>query len=146
MSCDQCGCDRGYQRHVDAKRLCKKCRDLNITSTSKVHRHVRNCMRANLNARLKQRLLSKNKKSSFDVLPYTIDELIKHLESKFKPKMAWDNHGQGPGTWQIDHITPDSWFVYNSMEDQEFKNCWSLNNLQPLWWHDNCSKGNRYQG
>jgi hypothetical protein len=103
-------------------------------------------MRANLNARLKQRLLSKNKKSSFDVLPYTIDELIKHLESKFKPKMAWDNHGQGPGTWQIDHITPDSWFVYNSMEDQEFKNCWSLNNLQPLWWHDNCSKGNRYQG
>lgn len=146
MSCIQCGSDRGYQTHKDVLRVCTVCRVLNRTFVTKEQRHVRSCMRANLNSRLRQRLLSKNKKSTFDVLPYTVNELMAHLESKFERGMTWENHGQGPGTWQIDHVTPDSWFVYNSMDDQEFLNSWSLDNLQPLWWHDNCSKGNRYQG
>lgn len=30
-SCRQCGQDRGYQRHIDALRVCKPCRDKNIT-------------------------------------------------------------------------------------------------------------------
>jgi 5-methylcytosine-specific restriction endonuclease McrA len=47
---------------------------------------------------------------------------------------------------QIDHITPDSLFEYNSFEDQRFKDSWALENLQPLRKHDNCSKGNKYKG
>lgn len=42
--------------------------------------------------RLKNRLLSKNKKSTFTFLPYTIEELMQHLESKFKPGMTWNNY------------------------------------------------------
>jgi hypothetical protein len=46
----------------------------------------------------------------------------------------------------IDHITPDSWFEYNSTEDRDFKKSWSLDNLQPLWKAENASKGNKYEG
>lgn len=34
-------------------------------------------MKANLVARLKQRLIGKNKKNTFDMLPYTVEELKK---------------------------------------------------------------------
>ena len=56
--------------------------------------------------------------------------------------MSWDNAGE----WHIDHIIPDSWFNYKSIEDQQFKDCWALNNLQPMWKLENISKGNRYSG
>jgi 5-methylcytosine-specific restriction endonuclease McrA len=99
-------------------------------------------MKANLVARLKARLANKNKKSTFDILGYSVDELKVHLESSFKEGMSWDNYGE----WEIDHITPDSWFQYNSTDDEGFKNSWALDNLQPLWKHENIAKGNRYRG
>ena len=142
MSCSQCGLDRGYQTHKDATRVCKSCRDKNVTCYTKEQKRLRGAMKANLVARLKQRLINKNKKSTFDVLPYTVDELKIHLESKFEPWMTWDNYGE----WEIDHITPDSWFKYNSFEDKGFQDSWALENLQPLRKRDNCSKGNRYKG
>jgi hypothetical protein len=78
----------------------------------------------------------------FRHLPYTVQELRSHLESKFTDDMSWDNYGK----WHIDHIKPDSWFTYSSVEDQDFKDSWALSNLQPLWAKDNLSKGNRYIG
>ena len=98
-------------------------------------------MKANLVARLKQRLIGKNKKSTFDILGYTVDELKTHLESLFLPNMAWNNYGKNG--WEIDHITPDSLFKYNSFEDEDFKKSWALSNLQPMWASDNRRKGNR---
>jgi hypothetical protein len=70
---------------------------------------------------------------------FTLAELITHFESNFQPGMTWDNHGE----WQIDHIRPVSSFHYTSILDEEFKQCWSLENLQPLWAVDNMAKGNR---
>jgi hypothetical protein len=99
-------------------------------------------MKANLTARLKQRLIGKNKKSTFDVLGYTVDDLKQHLESKFQLGMTWENYGE----WEIDHVTPDSWFRYNSIEDEDFKKSWDLNNLQPMWVAQNASKSNRWSG
>lgn len=142
MSCIQCGEDRGYQTQKDALRVCSSCRVKNVTKYTKEQKRLRCAMKANLVARLKQRLINKNKKSTFDILPYTVDDLKKHLESKFQPGMTWDNYGE----WEIDHITPDSWFVYNSSEDDGFQKSWSLNNLQPLWKSDNNRKGNRHEG
>lgn len=43
--------------------------------------------------------------------------------------MNWENYAI---YWQIDHIVPISAFNYNSIYDEEFKMCWSLENLQPL--------------
>jgi len=68
---------------------------------------------------------------------YTLDELMAHLESQFKPGMSWDNFGE----WHIDHIRPVSDFDFTTTDDPEFKACWSLWNLQPLWGKDNLIKG-----
>jgi len=84
--------------------------------------------------------LSKGGKSTFSFLPYTVDDLIKHLKSKFKDGMSWKNYGK----WHIDHIKPDCSFDYKSVEDEEFQKCWALDNLQPLWAIDNFRKNRFY--
>lgn len=76
-----------------------------------------------------------------NILGYSLKELMDHLESKFIDGMSWDNYGRFG--WHIDHIKPSSLFKYESIDDDEFKKCWSLNNLQPLWWRDNISKGGK---
>ena len=72
---------------------------------------------------------------------YTIDDLMKWLELKFSNEMTWDNYGK---TWHIDHIVPQSWFHYSSPNENSFKECWKLTNLQPLLVEDNLFKGNRF--
>lgn len=74
---------------------------------------------------------------------YTLEQLMQHLESLFSDGMSWDNYGSH---WHIDHIKPKSWFLYESLEDAAFKECWALSNLQPLEASINCSKGNKYEG
>ena len=54
--------------------------------------------------------------------------------------MNWDNYGE----WHIDHIKPISSFIFESSEDEEFKRCWSLDNLQPMWGIENIKKGNKF--
>ena len=73
---------------------------------------------------------------------YSIDELMTHLEKQFDKKMNWDNYGS---YWWIDHRKPRSLFNYTKPEDLEFKECWSLENLQPMEKIANIKKGNRQQ-
>lgn len=76
-------------------------------------------------------------------LGYTWGDVIRHLESQFYNHpftgeiMSWDNYGK---RWEIDHIIPVSSFKFSSWEDGEFKKCWALTNLQPLWKEFNRSK------
>jgi len=74
-----------------------------------------------------------------DLVGYTLKDLKKHLEKQFIDGMTWDNYGN----WHIDHIIPVSLWEFETSEDNEFKQCWSLANLQPLWAKENISKGNR---
>lgn len=103
---------------------------------------------------LKNEDSSKNGKSWTDFVPYTPFELKQHLENQFESWMSWENHGkyhldtwddddQSTWTWQIDHIVPHSDFHYTSMEDEEFKICWSLENLRPLSAKINLIEGTR---
>ena len=62
------------------------------------------------------------------------------LESQFKDGMTWYNYGE----WHVDHIKPISLFNFKHPTDNEFQECWSLDNLQPLWAIDNLSKGSIY--
>jgi hypothetical protein len=73
---------------------------------------------------------------------YTRQQLVAHIESLFLPNMTWKNYG----AWHIDHVIPKSHFNITSHECVDFKKCWALSNLQPLWESDNCSKGNRFIG
>jgi membrane-associated HD superfamily phosphohydrolase len=75
----------------------------------------------------------------FDILKYTPEELIVHLENQFTDGMTWDNYGQ----WHVDHISPISLHNINEIGDDEFMKCWSLSNLQPLWGDENIRKSNK---
>ncbi len=74
-------------------------------------------------------------------LDYTLEDLIKHLERKFDRNMNWENYGT---YWAVDHIKPKSLFSYISVEDPQFKECWSLKNLRPLEKIANIKKRNQY--
>jgi hypothetical protein len=50
---------------------------------------------------------------------------------KFDPK-TWDDNDTSTWKWQLDHIIPHSDLPYDSVEDENFKKCWSLENLRPL--------------
>ena len=76
-----------------------------------------------------------------DLTGYTTKDLKEHLEKQFTPEMNWENHGS---YWHVDHIKPKSLFKYNSPDDPEFKQCWSLENLQPLESIENLKKSNHY--
>jgi len=83
----------------------------------------------------------KNGRKSFDLLGYTHAELKADLESKFTEGMSWNNYGAGG--WEIDHIIPQSVFNFEKPEDIDFRRCWGLSNLQPMWASDNRSKNNK---
>jgi hypothetical protein len=89
------------------------------------------------------RKLIKNKDNIrvFDLLGYTVGELKEHLEKQFRPGMTWENHGT---VWHIDHKIPSSWYKIESRLDPKIKECWGLDNLQPLFAHENLTKGNRF--
>jgi len=69
---------------------------------------------------------------------FTTKELKQHLESRFVRNMSWDEFLNGK--IHIDHIIPKINFSYNSPDEEEFKKCWSLSNLQPLWATENLKK------
>lgn len=72
---------------------------------------------------------------------YTLDDLMRHLESQFLLGMTWERYGE----FHIDHIRPIASFNFTSPDDLEFRQCWALSNLQPLWAEDNMRKGAKWQ-
>ncbi len=75
----------------------------------------------------------------FDILGYSQHDLIDHLEKQLKDGMTWENYGE----WHVDHKLPITSFNFTTIYDEEFKKCWSLENLQPMWGEENISKSNR---
>lgn len=82
---------------------------------------------------------TKKTSSTFESVGYSLNDLKAHLETLFLDGMSWENYGD----WHIDHIIPISKFNFDSVDCPEFKECWALSNLQPLWAKDNYSKNNR---
>jgi ATP-dependent Lon protease len=87
---------------------------------------------------LKENNVEKNK-HYFDILKYTPEELISHLEKQFTDSMTWENYGE----WHVDHRMPISSFNFESVDDDSFIKCWSLENLQPMWGKENIIKGSK---
>jgi hypothetical protein len=87
---------------------------------------------------LKENNVEKNK-HYFDILKYTPEELISHLEKQFTDSMTWENYGE----WHVDHRMPISSFNFESVDDDSFIKCWSLENLQPMWGKENITKGDK---
>lgn len=86
--------------------------------------------------------VSKNQNTKYlDILGYTKEELKNHLEKQFTKDMTWKAFRDGD--IHIDHIKPQS--LFNLKDINDVKECWSLNNLQPLWAKDNIAKSNKYK-
>jgi hypothetical protein len=91
-----------------------------------------NRLRSNMSSMITRTLRNgKCGKSWFNLIPYSLEELKNHLESKFTKGMTWNNYGKEG--WHIDHIIPRSFFDHSSYDTEDFQKCWALNNLQPLW-------------
>jgi hypothetical protein len=69
------------------------------------------------------------------------ERLKDHLEKQFKPGMTWKNRNK----WHIDHIRPLSSYKYinddGTINKKEIEASWNIKNMQPLWDHENLTKG-----
>ena len=70
-----------------------------------------------------------------------VDNLKQHLERQFLPGMTWDNHGNGAGEWNIDHVQPLASF--DLTDSNQCRVACHFTNLQPLWAKDNRTKSDR---
>ena len=75
------------------------------------------------------------------LLGYSIADLRRHLESLFIDDMSWDKYKDG--LIHIDHVKPQS--LFDLSDDKQWRECWGLSNLQPLWAEDNLRKSNLYK-
>lgn len=118
---------RASQRNARAK---QKKRD----PACKLAGNLRSRMGALLNGRSKSA-------STLKLLGCSIPEWKAHLESLFKPGMAWENYGP---VWHVDHIKPCDLFDLTVPEQQAA--CFNWENTQPLFAVENLKKGCKYAG
>ena len=86
-----------------------------------------------------QTLKTRKTKATWDLLDYTIDELIEHLKKTTPNGYNWQDFMDGK--LHVDHKIPIAVFNYTSADQIDFKRCWALENLQLLPAKDNLSKG-----
>lgn len=79
------------------------------------------------------------------LLGCSFKELCRYLEARFQPGMTWRNRGEmgkrefGTCGWEVDHIRPLASFDLGNVEHRRL--AFHYTNLQPLWQHQNRSKG-----
>lgn len=129
--------------HIGITRICKDCkRKLNNIYMNKRRANGKIRLNISVSRGIESSLKEKKNGRHWETLVgYTLEDLIKHLEKQFKEGMNWDNYGKGG--WEIDHISPISLFQFNTTSDLNFRLCWALKNLQPLWHVDNMKKSNK---
>lgn len=115
---------REYSRNAMRKKL--------ANPADKLHSNVSRAIRASVK--------DKGRRSWEQLVGYSLNDLIVHIEKQFTSGMTWQSHGRGRGKWHIDHIIPRSLFAFSSASDPEFKACWALPNLRPMWSEQNISK------
>jgi hypothetical protein len=125
--------EKNIDKHRENKRNYEKYRK----DTDPIYKLINN-FRTAIYQVLKESNVQKNG-HYFEILKYSPDELITHLEEKFTGEMSWDNYG----IWHVDHIRPISSFNIQEIGDELFMECWSLKNLQPLWGDENIRKSNK---
>lgn len=96
---------------------------------------LRGCLRHRVWMALKGKTKSD---STMGLIGCSLQELKKHLESKFKPGMTWKNYGP---VWHVDHLKPCAKFDLTDPEQQKI--CFHWTNLQPLFKAENMCKGDR---
>jgi hypothetical protein len=125
--------EKNINKHRENKRNYEK----NRKSNDPLYKLISN-FRTAIYQVLKENNIKKNG-HYFEILKYTPEQLINHLEKQFSDEMTWDNYGD----WHVDHKHPISLYNIKEIGDNEFMKCWSLDNLQPMWGVDNIKKSNK---
>lgn len=126
---------KSFLKRMKRSGFLKKYRSRNFES------RIKDSMIANVKHFLKQNKINQkiNHSNIEKILGYSIKQLINHLIS-----FGFDSVDYGYNGWVIDHIKPKSLFKCRGVESIEFRNCWCLENLQPLLHYDNICKGNKF--
>jgi hypothetical protein len=124
-------------KNIDKHREVKRTYQKNKRHADPIYKLISN-FRTAIYTVLKEHNLGKYT-NYFKMVGYLPQDLRTHLEKQFTNGMSWENYGK----WHVDHIKPISSFTFNSSEDEEFKECWSLDNLQPMWGIENIKKSNK---
>lgn len=144
-----CAYSRNYRKTHKKER---EIYDKRYQASNKDKRRCRDNKKYKTNAKLRlnislsvliRRSLKGNKNGAHweDSVGYTLDILRKHLEKQFVNGMSWENYGE----WHVDHIIPISVFNFTEFGHTDFKKCWALKNLQPMWSKDNIVKNNNLE-
>ena len=137
--------EKAYCRACPGTAFCKK----HLTRYCKIcdpSGHLFSNVRTTVYRALKNAQTPKRDRT-IEYLGCTIYFYISYLEEKFKEGMTWENHGQGVGNWNIDHVIPLRFKRDGkppTAEESEKRLYYT--NTQPLWWEENMDKGNRYIG
>jgi hypothetical protein len=143
------GRDKWRNENIDKTRLAVKSWQINYPERAKVsckknNEKRRSTIKGKLDHRMSTAILrvlrGEKAGTHWEVLVgYDVSRLMKSIEKQFKEDMSWSNYGK----WHIDHKIPLTAFNYERPEDIDFKRCWSLKNLQPLWAKENISKSDK---
>jgi hypothetical protein len=125
------------ENNIDKIRQIKRDYERNRKASDPLYKLISN-FRTAIYQVLKESNVEKNG-HYFDILQYSPEELIVHLENQFKDDMTWDNYG----VWHVDHKLPITSFDIQEIGDEEFMKCWCLDNLQPMWGEENIRKSNK---
>lgn len=99
-------------------------------------------LRSRIQARLRGLIKGKGVRSSSErIFGFTRHELIRHIERQFTKGMSWER--LLAGEIDIDHIVPVRAFDIREVGDAEFRACWALGNLRPMWAQDNRRKSGK---
>lgn len=93
----------------------------------------------NLRCRLREAVKTRRGRI-LNLVGCSIENLVSHLESQFKPGMTWENYGRGG--WHVDHRKPCA--AFNMSDVKQMLECFHFTNLQPLWHYENLKKGAKW--
>lgn len=94
-----------------------------------------------MSSMVRSSIINKHGFSWQSIVGYSRPELMRHLERQFTSEMDWNSYGKYG--WHIDHILPRASFDFEDENDPEFKACWAMTNLRPLWCDENISKSDK---
>lgn len=140
---------RRYRRANPDRRLIttQAWRKRNPVANRAIQKRARDKYRATVRGQLDHRMEvairnvlcgRKRRQSWVSLVGYSVEDLKAHLEALFVDGMTWARFMAGE--IHIDHKKPKSKFQYESAADPVFRECWGLQNLQPLWAADNLRK------
>lgn len=119
----------------------ERCREKQRRADAKAMENPAHVLKCRMKKRISGLLRGKAGVKTEELLGYTKEQLMRHIERQFTTGMNWEKLLNGE--IHIDHIIPVSSFKSITTDLSELKACWALTNLRPLWAKDNYAKSNK---